>query len=259
MDKAKGERLQKYLARAGLASRRKSEELVRAGRVSVNGKTVTVMGTRINPHEDKVLLDGNPVTTPEDFRYFLINKPRQVLCSRSDPQGRPVITDMIPNLPGSVQPVGRLDWDAEGALLLTDDGKLANQLTHPSSKVAKTYLVKVKGIPTLNALTRLTQGVELEDGPTKPTIVFPLNDTGKNSWLRIILTEGRNRQIKRICEAVGHPVLKIIREDFAGLKVEELKPGQWRVLKAREVRRLKLGPQHKGKRKIIRPSPHPKS
>lgn len=229
---AEGERLQKVLAAVGLGSRRACEELIAEGRVTVDGQ-VAVLGRRVNPAAALVEVDGVPISVAPGLVYYLLNKPRGVITTAHDPQGRPVVVDLVPAEP-RVFPVGRLDADTEGLLLLTNDGQLAHRLTHPSMGVEKEYLAEVEGVLSAGALRRLRQGVELEDGltaPAKAGLVPP-------RAVRITVHEGRNRQVRRMCEAVGHPVVRLVRVRIGPLADRRLAPGAWRLLTADEVRSL---------------------
>jgi 23S rRNA pseudouridine2605 synthase len=233
------ERLQKYLARAGVASRRAAETLITTGRVQVNYRTVTELGTRVTPEEDLVSVDGKRVAPADMPIYFILYKPPGVVTTLSDPQGRPTVKDLLRDVQGRVFPVGRLDYDAEGALLLTSDGELANLLTHPRFQVERIYLAKVKGEPKDEALARLRSGVRLEDGPAKPRLVMVFERADKNTWLKLVVAEGRPHLIKRMCAAIGHPVVRLFRPQHAGVGLEGLVPGGWRPLTAEEVTRVK--------------------
>jgi 23S rRNA pseudouridine2605 synthase len=227
-----GERLQKVLARLGFGSRRVCEDLIAEGRVTVNGQ-VADLGRRVEADDDEVAVDGVVVGIKPDLVYYLLNKPRGVVTTASDPQGRPTVVGLVPDEP-RVFPVGRLDADTEGLLLLTNDGDLAHRLTHPSFGVEKEYVAEVEGTPSPGAVRTLRQGVELDDGPTAParaSLVSP-------SVLRIAIHEGRNRQVRRMCDAVGHPVRRLVRTRIAGLADRSLKPGEWRPLTTDEVRAL---------------------
>ncbi|MRI86706.1 pseudouridine synthase [Aggregicoccus sp. 17bor-14] len=232
------ERLQKYLARAGVASRRHAEELITAGRVKVNNQTITELGSRVEPGTDLVSVDGKLVQPPEKSSYYLLYKPTGVVTTLSDPQGRPTVADYIADTDKRLFPVGRLDYDAEGALLFTDDGALAHKLTHPSFQVPRTYLTKVKGVPDTATLEKLRGGVRLEDGMATPVSVDVHEKAEANTWLRIVVAEGRPHLIKRLCAAVGHPVLRLYRPNYAGVNVEGLRPGQLRTLTGQEIRLL---------------------
>jgi 23S rRNA pseudouridine2605 synthase len=232
------ERLQKYLARAGVASRRHAEELITAGRVQVNNKTVTELGSRVEPGTDLVSVDGKLVSPPESTSYFLLYKPAGVVTTLSDPQGRPTVASYVEGAGTRLFPVGRLDYDAEGALLFTDDGALAHKLTHPSFQVPRTYLAKVKGSPDAATLDKLRGGVRLEDGMATPLSVDVFEQAERNTWLKIVVAEGRPHLIKRLCAAVGHPVVRLYRPAYAGVKVSGLRPGEMRPLTSAEVRLL---------------------
>ena len=226
------ERIQKVLAAAGVASRRAVEEMVAEGRITVNGQPAR-LGQRVDPDQDKVEVDGNPVGLRTDLVYYLLNKPSGVVTTASDPQGRPTVVDMVPGEP-RVFPVGRLDADSEGLLLLTNDGGLTHRLTHPSFGVPKEYLAHVEGRPSRGALRRLRDGVELDDGAAQAVAV----SLPEPSVIRIVVHEGRNRLVRRMCEAVGHPVIRLVRTRIGPQADRSLPPGQWRVLKPSEVREL---------------------
>ena len=225
-------RLQKVLARVGLGSRRACEELIADGRVTVDGHEAT-LGDRVDPAVARVEVDGVPIGIRPDLVHYLLNKPAGVVTTADDPQGRPVVVDLVPAEP-RVFPVGRLDMDTEGLLLLTNDGDLAHRITHPSYGIEKEYLVEVEGEPARGALRRLREGVELDDGPTAPATVGRVGP----SLLRIVVHEGRNRQVRRMCEAVGHPVRRLVRTRLAELSDPGLPPGGWRALTTDEVRAL---------------------
>ena len=233
-----GERLQKVLAAAGVASRRHVEEMVRAGRIRVNGHLARI-GQRIDPDVDVVEVDGTAIGLRSDLVHYLLNKARGVVSTASDPQGRPTVLDGLPAEP-RVYPVGRLDMDSEGLLLLTNDGDLARGLMHPSSGCEKEYLVAVDGRTDRGALRALREGVELSDGITAPARV----SSPQRGMLRIVLTEGRNRQVRRMCAAVGLTVTRLVRTRIGPLRDVRLKPGEWRELTGPEVRSLEaaLGP-----------------
>ncbi len=227
-----GERLQKVLARRGFGSRRAFEDLIAAGRVRVNGERA-VLGRRVDVDHDTIEVDGVRVGVRSGLVYYLLNKPRGVVTTASDPQGRPTVVELVPLEP-RVFPVGRLDADTEGLLVLTNDGELAHRLTHPSFGVDKEYLAHVRGDPHPAALRRLREGVDLDDGATAPARVTRVDE----GVLRITIHEGRNRQVRRMCEAVGHPVLRLVRTRIGPLADRRLKPGEWRPLEAGEVRAL---------------------
>jgi 23S rRNA pseudouridine2605 synthase len=233
------ERLQKFLAGAGVASRRKAEELVAAGRVQVNGVVIKEMGTRVDPSRDLVVVDGKPVDTGGRTRYLLLYKPPGCVTTLSDPQGRPTVARYLAGVKERVFPVGRLDWDAEGALLFTTDGDLANRLAHPRYGHRRTYLVKVKGDPGVGSLDRMLAGVRLEDGPAKALEAAFHERVEKNSWIRVVVGEGRRHLVKRLCESVGLDVLRLFRPEFGGVSVAGLRPGHSRELRPEEVDTLR--------------------
>jgi 23S rRNA pseudouridine2605 synthase len=228
-------RLNAYLARAGIASRRKADDLIKAGRVSVNGELGqlnTFVGAR-----DRVEVDGRPVQK-QALAYVLLHKPAEVVTTASDPHGRPTVVELVDH-PSRVVPVGRLDADTTGLILLTNDGELANRLTHPRYGVPRTYLARVGGGPIKEAeLRRLRQGIELDDGPTLPAKVRRIEP----HLLELTIKEGRKRQVKRMCEAVGHPVTELSRIAFGPLRLKDLPPGRHRRLTASEVERLRQSP-----------------
>jgi 23S rRNA pseudouridine2605 synthase len=232
------ERLQKVLAHAGVASRRKCEDMILEGRVRVNGETVTELGRKVDPMLDRIEVDGKPIMT-ERKRTFLFYKPLRVITSMSDPQGRPTVADYFREIDERVYPVGRLDYDTEGLLLMTNDGELANRLTHPKYEADKCYLATVKGHPSEEQLDRLRRGIRLEDGWTAPAQVRRVKDRRNTTVLEIVIHEGRNRQVRRMCEAIGHPVVHLIRTRIAFLTLGSMKPGTYRELKPRELERLK--------------------
>ena len=235
-DEPGGERLQKVLAQAGLGSRRACEALIAEGRVEVNGELAT-LGRRVDPEHDRVTLDGVTIPVRSGLVYYLLNKPPKVVTTAQDPEGRPTVVDLVPAEP-RVYPVGRLDWDTEGVLLLTNDGALAHGLTHPSHGVPKTYLAEVSGVPGRAALRRLREGVDLDDGRTAPAKARLAQTTPTGAALEIVIHEGRNRQVRRMCEAVGHPVRRLVRTRFGPLRDQRLAPGQWRPLTQTEIRAL---------------------
>ncbi len=232
-------RLHKAIADSGLASRRAAEEMIRQGRVAVNGKTVTTMGVTVDPGSDSITVDGSPLGRADRKKTYLFYKPPGFICTRDDPHGRKTVFDILPDEVGTgLHTAGRLDMDAEGALILTNDGELTRTLTHPSSHLPKTYLVKVKGEVLLRALKKLRRGVELEDGLTLPASVSVIKGRGteRNTWLRIVLREGRKNQIKRMCEAVGHRVLSIKRVSIGGMALpDKMKPGSFKKLSKKEI------------------------
>jgi 23S rRNA pseudouridine2605 synthase len=250
------ERLQKILASAGVASRRAAEEFIVDGRVRVNGKVVRELGAKADPLTDKIEVDGRGLLHAEKLVYIALHKPTKVVSTVRDPEGRPTVLQVIEKsralgtrhsegeLP-RLYPVGRLDFDAEGLILLTNDGELAQTLTHPSFRVPRTYMVKVRGLPDERDLERLRRGVRMKnpDGsvtrPTAPAEVSLVKKGTSNAWLELTLFEGRNHQVKRMCEAIGHFTVRLIRVDYGGVALDPLPEGAWRHLSVAEVKRLK--------------------
>ena len=232
------ERLQKIIAAAGMASRREAEKWIEAGRVEVNGRRA-VLGDVADSDTDAVTVDGKKVNSAERKFYVLLNKPVGYVTTRHDPQGRPVVTDLLKEINARLFPVGRLDLNTEGLLILTNDGSLANHLAHPRHAVEKTYLVRVRGTLSPGAKSRLEQGVSLEDGMTAPARVGKVRNAGNHSWFEITIREGRNRQVRRMCEAVGHSVSRLKRIRVAFLELGDLTAGKHRFLSQAEVVRLK--------------------
>jgi len=234
------ERLQKILARAGVASRRAAEEIIAAGRVAVDGRVVTALGSKADPGQNRITLDGQPLPGAEAAEYWLVHKPAGVVCTAADPQGRSNIMDLLPKeARGRLYPVGRLDRDSEGLVLLTNDGELAARLMHPRYKVAKTYRVWVMGTPSREAIASLRQGVALDDGPSAPARVYLKSSGPRGSKLSFLLHEGRKRQIRRMCEVLGHPVKRLVRVGLGPLKLGDLPPGGARRVSAKELAELK--------------------
>lgn len=232
------ERLQKILARAGVASRRSAEELVRAGRVSVDGKRVTELGAKADPQRQKVELDGKLIE-PEPLLYVLFHKPRQVMCTLKDPEGRPTVLDFLNDVGGRVVPIGRLDYHTSGVLLLTNDGDFAQALAHPTKKVEKVYIAKVNAPFEAEQLERWSQPVEIDGKMTRPALVKKMRTEGDKVWIEVRLHEGRNRQVHRIGEAAGSQVLRLARVSFAGVTHDGVRPGEWRYLSKDELTSLK--------------------
>ncbi|SMC57436.1 pseudouridine synthase [Sporomusa malonica] len=242
------ERLQKVIAQAGIASRRDAEELITAGRVTVNGKVVTELGTKIDSRRARVTVDGKPLKA-EKYVYILLNKPKGVVTTLEDPRGRKTVADIVAKIPERIYPVGRLDYNTEGLLIMTNDGDVTHALTHPSHEIAKTYLAKVQGFPPEDKLDRLRVGIKLEDGVTAPAKinVVDIDREKELTTLEIIIYEGKNRQIRRMCEAIGYPVKNLKRVQYAFLTLEGLRRGQYRQLLASEVEELKrLGKKKNG-------------
>ena len=249
-------RLQKILSQAGVASRRSAEKLIEEGRVSVNGQTIREMGVKANPAVDDIRVDGRRLRAAERHRYILLNKPAGVVTTRSDPQRRQTVIDLLQGVREYVYPVGRLDYDSEGLLLLTNDGDLAARLTHPRHEVERTYEAYVSGTPDSNAIEQLRRGIPLDGRRTMPAEVKVLSrgalhrngeaprkrvppDKRVNGVVLITIREGRNRQVRRMCEAVGHPVRKLRRVRIGPITDRHLRLGEWRDLSLQEVRLLK--------------------
>ena len=261
------ERLQKIISRAGIASRRAGEELILAGRVRVNGKVVSELGARADLGVDVIEVDGRRLV-PEAARYLVLHKPRGVVSTLADPEGRPTVVSLLDGAGTRLYPVGRLDFATSGVLLVTNDGDFANGLLHPSGGVPKTYVVKTRGMMTEDDLAHWTDGITLEDGKTAPADIHFLRHEDGKTWFEITLREGRNQQIRRMGEASGFPVMRLARVSFAGITSEGLRPGQWRSLSLDELLALKaeygvpkkirgaqIGPQgNAGERRVRRTS-----
>ncbi|MDI6711748.1 MAG: pseudouridine synthase [Anaerosomatales bacterium] len=235
---ARPERLQKYLARAGVASRRAAEEMIAAGRVSVNGAVVTAMGVKVMPGVDRVEVDGRAVEPPSDHVYLMLNKPAGYVTTLKDPLGRPIVADLLPDVGRRVYPVGRLDADTTGLLLLTDDGDFSQTLMHPRFHVPKTYRARVEGTPSEQALDKLRRGVVLADGPTRPAEVVLIERQAGSSVVRITIREGRKRQVRRMFKHIGHPVIELHRERIGPVELGDLAQGAVRPLSTEEVAAL---------------------
>jgi len=233
------ERIQKVLARAGLASRRDAERLILERRVTVNGRVIETLGAKADPSRDHIKVDGKRIAGLEPRVTLLLNKPRNYLSTVEDPQGRPTVIDLCKAVRQRIYPVGRLDFDAEGLLLLTNDGELAHILTHPKHEIPRTYLAKITGVPDEKALNRLKRGVMLEDGRARVVSCLVLSEKEKHSWLRVVVTEGRTHLVKRILKAVHHPVLKLKRVGFGPIQLGSLAIGRFRYLTPEEVERIK--------------------
>lgn len=237
------ERLQKLIAAAGLASRRHAEELIAAGEVTVNGEVVRELGTKADPARDHIKVRGrliNPLLEKQEQTYVLLNKPRGYLSALSDPEGRPLVSELVPQSLGRLHPVGRLDFNTEGLIILTNDGGLTNYVTSARNHVEKVYEVKVKGVPPEEQVARLRRGIRLEDGvKTAPAQIVKTDETKTNAWFEVILREGRNQQIRRMFDAIGHSVIKLRRVRIGPVNAEGILIGQWRHLTPAEVKRLK--------------------
>ncbi len=236
------QRLQKWLAFCGYGSRRACEQLIQQGRVEVNGVPAT-LGMKVDPERDVITVDGRRVQPPAQRVYLMLNKPRGYTTTRKDPHAPHTVMELLKDAPAGVFPVGRLDTDSEGLLLFTNDGDFANRLMHPRYKLPKTYRVWVRGKPSERALKRLREGVELEDGVTAPAEVKLLRAGQEQSLLEIVLREGRKRQIRRMCQAVGHPVQRLMRIAIGDLRLpRDLPPGKWRALTPDELAQLQPNP-----------------
>ncbi|MDH5671155.1 MAG: pseudouridine synthase [Myxococcales bacterium] len=243
------ERLQKILAHAGIASRRAAERLIEEGRVRVNGRRVRELGFKADPHKDRIEVDGTRIVAEKPV-YYLLNKPREVITTLDDPEGRPTVGALLKRVPERVYPVGRLDYHTSGVLLMTNDGEMAQALLHPRRRVPKTYIAKVKGHVAIPALDALRKGVDLGEGEhSGPAEVFVANEERGNTWLQITITEGKNRQIHRMLEGVGHRVMRLSRVAFAGLTTEGMPPGAYRPLDGDELRKLKRDYKNPARRK----------
>ncbi|MBI5639460.1 MAG: rRNA pseudouridine synthase [Nitrospirae bacterium] len=231
------QRIQKIIAEMGLASRRHAEELITEGRVTVNGK-VAQIGMKADLFRDHIKVDGKLLTRPEKKVYYVFHKPRGVVTSMSDPEGRPTVHDFLRGIKQRVFPVGRLDYDSEGMLLLTNDGDFSHAVLHPSRKIPKTYLVKVKGVLEEEDLERLRNGIRLDRIVTAPAKVKRLRKTEQNSWIEMTIFEGKKRQIRRMLERVGHPVMRLMRVKISSIDMGELKPGTYRHMTPEEMKTM---------------------
>ncbi len=233
------DRLQKIIAQAGLASRREAEKMIAEGRVVLNGAIVSEAGTKADPAKDHIRVDGKLLKKPSRKVYLMLNKPKRCITTRSDPEGRQTVMDLITGVKERVSPVGRLDYDTEGLLLLSNDGDLANALMHPKNEIEKTYWAKVRGQMSEATLLKVARGgISLPTGKTAPCKIRPLHKTQENGWVELILHEGKKREIRRVLERVGHPVVKLKRIAYAFLKLRGLASGSYRHLTTYEVKKL---------------------
>lgn len=232
------ERLQKIISAAGITSRRASEEMILAGRVTVNDVVVTELGSKADPARDRIAVDGRLLKVSEERVYLMLNKPTGYITALKDSQGRPLVTELLKDVPERVYPVGRLDYNTEGILLLTNDGEWANRLMHPRHEVEKEYHVRVRGKVADQQLRRLAEGVELEDGMTAPAVVRLVKSGEHNDWISVAIHEGRNRQVRRMCEAVSLSVVRLKRIRYGSLELGSLRGGHYRYLTEAEVQRL---------------------
>ena len=242
------ERLQKILAGSGLCSRRKAEEYIRQGRVAVDGRKVTGMGLKFNPRRHRITVDGKPLVPGGPKIYLLLNKPKGYVTTMRDPQGRPIVTSLLKGVKQRVFPVGRLDLDTEGALLLTNDGELAQKVLHPRYEIKKTYQAVIKGKITREKIAALETGIELDGRRTWPAELHVLDRGAGTTRLKIIIHEGRKRQVRRMLAAVGHPVIHLKRLAYGNLRLGSLAPGKFRYLNKKELERLFSPPKPAGKR-----------
>src|SRR2546423_6617101 len=237
------ERLQKLIGAAGIASRRHAEELIESGEVTVNDKVVRELGTKADPARDHIKVRGrliNPLLEKQEKVYVLLNKPRGYLTALADTEGRPLVSELVPQSLGRLHPVGRLDFNTEGLLILTNDGELTNHVTSARNHVRKVYEVKVKGVPPEEQVARLRRGIRLDDGVrTAPAQIKKVDETNTNSWFEVVLEEGRNQQIRKMFDSIGHSVLKLRRVKIGPVEIERLPTGKWRHLAPAEVARLK--------------------
>jgi pseudouridine synthase len=248
-----GERIQLVLARAGIASRRHAEKMIMEGRVMVNCEVILNPGTKVQWGKDAIKVDNRLVSRMEPKLTLVLNKPKKVLTTTHDPEGRPTTADLVKKIKARLFPVGRLDYHTEGLLILTNDGELAHHLQHPRHGIPKTYMAKVKGLPSEQALRRLRSGVLLDGKRTSPATVKKTGSTGKHAWLEITIKEGRNRQVRRMCLAVGHPVQKLKRTRYGPIRLGKLAPGTYRQLTKDELTKLERYVEQaagRGKREI---------
>jgi 23S rRNA pseudouridine2605 synthase len=229
------ERLQKILAKAGIASRRGAEELIRQGKITVDGKVVTEMGCRLDPEKHKIAFEGKQISAEEEKIYLLLNKPKGYVTTLKDPQGRPIVTALLKGIKARVFPVGRLDFDTEGALILTNDGDFAQRILHPSFEIERTYLAIVAGHPSEKTLHLLEEGIELEGKKTWPAKVRVVKKTKKSTTIETTIHEGRKRQVRKMFQAIGHRVLHLKRIAYGNLKLGELPTGKYRLLTPPEI------------------------
>lgn len=233
-------RLQKFLSQCGVASRRHAEEMIKAGRIQVNGRTVTDMGTKINPCHHSVSCDGYPIVLPKESIYILLNKPKGYVTTLSDPQGRPIVTSLITDIPERLFPVGRLDLDTEGALLLTNDGEFAQRVQHPRHEITKTYQALVAGHPGKNQLSQLAEGVSIDGKTTAPARLVVLKHYRQTTLVQIVIHEGRKRQVKKMFEAIAHPVVQLKRIAYGRLQLGNLESGKYRRLTSGDLEKIFL-------------------
>jgi pseudouridine synthase len=233
-------RLQKFLSQCGIASRRQAEDLIKAGRIQVNGRTVTDMGIKIDPNQHEVRFDGAPITLPKELIYILLNKPKGYVTTLSDPQGRPIVTSLVKDIPERLFPVGRLDLDTEGALILTNDGEFAQRIQHPSHEITKTYEAQIAGHPSQNQLRQLAEGILIDDKITARARITIMKRKRHTTLVQITIHEGRKRQVKRMFEAIAHPVVQLKRIAYGRLKLNNLESGKYRRLTSGDLEKIFL-------------------
>ncbi len=239
MDKQNTIRLQKYMALSGVASRRKSEEIILQGRVKVNSQTIRTLGVKVNQQKDKIEVDGKEIKQKQKKIYIMLNKPVAVVSTVNDQFNRETVIDLIKNeIKERIYPVGRLDYDTEGLILLTNDGEFTNGITHPKHHIDKTYIAVVKGIPTELEKQRFAKGLKIEDYKTAPAEIEVVKTMDRSSKIKITIHEGKNRQVRKMCEAIGHPVIKLKRVAIGNVHLAHLHSGSWRHLKSEEVKYL---------------------
>lgn len=258
------QRLQKIIAHAGFASRREAETMIRDGRVTLNGRVVTELGTKANAERDHIKVDGKLITRAEPHRYILVYKPKEVMTTVEDPQGRRTVIDLVRGVRERIYPVGRLDFHSEGLVLLTNDGDLAYRVSHPRHGSVKTYHVKVRGVPDARIIEKLERGITIEGKRTLPSEISRMKTTGRgedegNSWFEVRLREGRTQQIRKMFQAVGHPVSKLKRVAIGPIMDPKLTPGVWRELTEREVRMLATMKEPPKPRRAPKPRSHKKT
>ncbi len=257
------ERLQKIIAHAGFASRREAEQMIRNGRVTINGRVITELGTKADAGRDHIKVDGKLITRAEPHRYILLYKPKEVMTTVEDPEGRTTVIDLVRGVRERIYPVGRLDYQSEGLVLLTNDGDLAYKVAHPTHGSVKTYNVKVRGVPDQRTIEKLERGITIEGKRTLPAEISRIKTTGRNddegnSWLEVKLREGRTQQLRKMFQAVGHPVTKLKRVAIGPISDPRLTPGVWRELTANEVRMLSKMKEARPRR-LARPQSRKKS
>lgn len=235
------QRLQKIIARSGFTSRRKAEQLIKDGRVSVDGETVSELGAKADPEKQTISIDGHPLVNEPEKIYLLLNKPPGYVTTLNDPQGRPTVISLLKGINQRVFPVGRLDIDTSGALLLTNDGNLANRIAHPRYNVTKTYIARVSGFPSKSDLKRLAEGVEIEGRLTAPARIQKIKSSPHSSILKIVIHEGRKRQIRKMFTAIGYPVMELTRTAYGNLKLGDLPSGKYRILAEKELDKIFQG------------------